>query len=483
MQEKLPGGQSARIDQSCQEIQRGLLKLLLAVVSNNQDSLTLEGGQASPPAFSIIGIDDWKKAVAFWTAEGKPLLAGLASRTCPACDSGISHTIFQSYDGYHFNECEQCGTWYVPLKVDWELFERFFSICPSARAIANKASIGRLDQPGASEFSRFDQYFKSIIGILPFTGSQLRYLDIGCGVGHSLTAAKAAGMLPHGVEADPDAAALAQRNHKVIVGRISDLPDGTYQVVSMWETLEHLADPLTMLREAVARLSPAGLVAITVPNLDATGLRVSREKCSYAYGGFNSPGHINFFNRRAIEKLFMRAGLALVETTYEYSTNALELFGYLGGIAAADRAYAMVAPPKPFNEVLNLIWPAVTLIEEFAAALPMMHCIACRLEDASLFSNKGNERSIARRERKIEMANQQLEALNDPYRQLRELTEQHIKMHDHLQAEVNARDRMLAECQRQLNELQDMLNAIERNIGHRLVRRLFSYLNRLRKGS
>lgn len=442
MQNNLPVFHTPTVTESCNDIQRGVLKLLLALASHNKDALNFDGGKASSPAFSVIEIDDWKNALALWTTSGLPLLASISPRACPACDSNISHTVFQSYDGYHFNECDRCGTWYVPLVVDWALFERFFAACPPARAVARKATIGRLEQPDTPDFSRFGNYFRSVLDLLPSSRSQLRYLDIGCGVGHSLTAAKAAGMLPHGVEADPDAVALAKGNHEVVVGRVEDLPYGSYEVVSMWETLEHLADPLLMVQEAVTRLSPGGLVVVTVPNLDATGLRVSREKCSYAYGGFNSPGHINFFNRRTIEILFKRAGLALVEVTYEFSTNALELFGYLGGVAAADRPCAMSAPPQPVADVLNAIWPAVTLLEEFAATLPIMQCIACRIEDSSLFSSKCDERSVTCSERIVTAAHRQLVAVGDTFQQLQELTEQHRELteqHQKLQAEFQNR--------------------------------------------
>jgi SAM-dependent methyltransferase len=302
-----------------------------------------------------------------------------------------------------------------------------------------------MEQSANPDNLRFGNYFRSVLDLLSPSRSQVRYLDIGCGVGHSLTAAKNAGMLPHGVEADPDAVSLAKRNHEIVVTCVEDLPLGAYDVISMWETLEHLADPLLMLREAVTRLLPGGLVAVTVPNLDALAVRILREKCSYAYGGYNSPGHINFFNRRTIQKLFERAGLTLVEVSYEFSSNPLELFGYLGGLIATDRPYALVKPQEPVAEVLNAIWPAVTLLEEFAGTLPIMHCIACRPEDVSLFSKKSNERSTTRRQRLITAAQHQLAALNDPTQQLQELTEQHIKMRDHLQAEIDKRDALLKE--------------------------------------
>ena len=445
MREKLPAVEFSSIHESCSDIRMGVLNLMLATALDTKDGSNLGDGKAASPAFSVIELEDWTNALAHWTAAGRPLLSDLSSRACPACDSSVSHTVFQSYDGYHFDECERCGMWYAPLNVDWALFERFFADCPPAREVAKKATIGRMEQAENPDFLRFENYFQSFQDFLPTPTAQLRYLDIGCGVGHSLTAARRAGMEPHGVEVDPDAVALAKRNHEVVVSGVSELPPGKYQVISMWETLEHLADPLLMLREVVERMSPGGLVAITVPNQDATGLRVAREKCSYVYGGFNSPGHINFFNRRTIEMLLKRAGLALVEVTYEFSTSALELFGYLGGEFADDRPFAMRAPPPLVAEVLNLIWPAVTLLEDSAGTLPIMHCIACRSEDVSNFSGKSAERSSIRTKHLIELAKRQIKELNHPRQQLRKATEQSNKKNGHLQSEIDKRDKLLKE--------------------------------------
>ncbi|MDD5757806.1 MAG: class I SAM-dependent methyltransferase [Desulfobulbaceae bacterium] len=435
MQDNLPTYNLPAIYQACSHIRSGLLRLLLELVSQSNDAVREKGETAAAPAFSVIGVEDWKEALALWSSEGLPLLADLPRRACPACSSSAAHTVFQSYDGYHFSECELCGTWYVPLAVDWALFDRFLTACPAAAAVAKRVATKRLEELESQDLPRFEKYFRSIMDILPPGCLQRRYLDIGCGVGHSLTAAKTAGMLPHGVEGDPDAVALARKNHEVVVFSVGDLPEGKYDLVSMWETLEHLADPLLMLQEVVLRLSPGGLVAVTVPNLDAIGLRVSREKCSYAYGGFNSPGHINFFNRRTIGKLFEQAGLTLIEVNYEYSTNANELFGYLGGLTVAEQPYAVASPPPYFSAIINAIWPAVTSLEMLAGTLPIMQCVACHSEDVPLFSSRINPRLTAQREHVFESATQQLDQLQND-----------------LQAEVNKRDLLIAELHQQLGE-------------------------------
>ena len=471
MTTELVSAKDAPLNEACNSARAGLLRLLQEFCMHIPDTVDTNSYSTVSPAFTTIEIDDWEEARVLWSSVGLPLLADVPPRACPVCDSSMSHAVFQSYDGYYFKECERCGTWYVPLSVDWALFERFFTKCPPARAIAERATTGRMEQSDNPDNLRFGNYFRSVLDLLTPSRSKLRYLDIGCGVGHSLTAAKSAGMLPHGVEADPDAVALAKRNHEIVVSCVEDLPLGAYDVISMWETLEHLADPLLMLREAVTRLLPGGLVAVTVPNLDALAVRILREKCSYAYGGYNSPGHINFFNRRTIQKLFERAGLTLVEVSYEFSSNPLELFGYLGGLIATDRPYALVKPPQLVAEILNAIWPAITLVEEFASTLPIMHCIACRPEDVSLFSKKSDERSSIRRQRLIAAAPHQLAALGDPVQHLREQTEQYIKMHDHLQSEIDKRDALLKEThdhlQGEVNKRDEMLAELQRQLNER----------------
>lgn len=425
-----------KLDQYASDIQRGLLSSLFAFLNNPKKLDAV----ASDVAFSVIQVDQWKAALDLWNEFGRPMLNEMHSRLCPTCNANASHVVFESYDGYLFSECDQCGTWYVPLHVDWNLFENFFERCPEARRIAEQSSIDRLKEPEKVDFPRFRKYLQPLKDLLPTSIHQKRYLDIGCNVGNSLIIARELGMLSCGVEADQDAVAIARSNNLDVRGRIADLKDKSFDLISMWETLEHIADPFTMLNEVKRSLAPAGLIAITVPNLNASGLRVAREKCSYVYGGFNSPGHINFFNRDAIEILFKRVGLALIDVSYEYSTSSSELFAYLSGIRSTDRPFSMVSPPQSVIEIFNIIWPAVTLIEDLAGTLPIMHCIACRVEDVSLFSEKCSERSSVRRHSLINAAKEQLNQITDPFKVIQDLQE-----------EINKRDSMLESMQSNIN--------------------------------
>jgi SAM-dependent methyltransferase len=99
-------------------------------------------------------------------------------------------------------------------------------------------------------------------------------LDVGCGVGFALDAAKRAGLKTYGVELNPTAAATAaERGHTIFPVLLENLApewEGKFDLISLNQVLEHVPDPVSMVRQCVRFLSPKGAVAIAVPG--ATGV-------------------------------------------------------------------------------------------------------------------------------------------------------------------------------------------------------------------
>lgn len=81
-----------------------------------------------------------------------------------------------------------------------------------------------------------------------------------------------------------------------------------FDVVTMLQTLEHLADPLTALRGALQCLHPGGVLFVTVPNRRSlVVLRHGRAADCYANGT-----HLQFFSRRSLFALLGRAGFTAI---------------------------------------------------------------------------------------------------------------------------------------------------------------------------
>ncbi|MFN0305917.1 MAG: class I SAM-dependent methyltransferase [Burkholderiales bacterium] len=316
--------------------------------------------------------------------------------------------------------------------VDWPLFEQFFQRCPEAAELARRANRDRLTNQADADLKRFRGYFNELSALVP--SGKHRYLDVGASVGHSLTAAVDAGYEAHGIEADPDARHLARITHQGIVDDFARLPAIDYALISLWETLEHIASPLDVLQACAERLLPDGILVVTVPNLDATSTRLLREECSYVHGGFNQPGHINLFSRSSLESLFKRAGLRLLASDGLYSNDAITLLARLVRTSRGIGANDELNIDSALLAVLNAVGPAINIIEGLSGKQPILRCIAAREPVPESLRTRVDDWSQSRRAALAEEARGHLAGITDHL--------VHIKL---LEQAVIERDRMLAE--------------------------------------
>lgn len=124
-------------------------------------------------------------------------------------------------------------------------------------------------------------------------------LDVGCSVGNFLLT------LPHsvrkcGVEPSTAAAAAATQAGICIAGHtLEDLrPDALFDVITVIDVIEHVADPLGLLDQAAAHLSPGGTLIVATGNPEYfLWRRVFRSR--FWYSSF--PEHITFPSMQAFE--------------------------------------------------------------------------------------------------------------------------------------------------------------------------------------
>lgn len=318
---------------------------------------------ALPHPFSNMSRDDWRNSISLWRTHGLALLDAQPSRPCPACKEASATPLFTSYDGYVYVECDECATWYVPKIVDHELFETFFAICPEARAYGDY-TLSQLDDSDAhrADAARFQTYYSDLRTLL---GPAARTtIDIGCGVGNSFLAAQEAGFAARGVEVNASALEVAARLGRQVESDTRNFSSASFDCVTYWESLEHMADVDATLQEAARLLKPNGVLAITVPNLNSPVLRGMRGDSMQIHGGPAWPGHINLFTLATLSRALERAGFDLVDACGQYSMNPYEFVGYQLGLWRGVRDY--IAKGEPSFVLSESI---CTLIDEISPAL------------------------------------------------------------------------------------------------------------------
>lgn len=166
-----------------------------------------------------------------------------------------------------------------------------------------------------------------------------KILDIGCNIGTFLGLAGAAGYLPIGVEPDSEAAGEGIRSGLDIrCGYLHDLKfaDSSYDIITLFEVIEHLDKPVELLGECYRILKREGFMFITTGNTSSWSAKLLKEKWDYFQLKL---GHISFFNSVSMRILARNTGFEVVKI----ETKSVSLRGRGGSGRAEYRAAKIVA--------------------------------------------------------------------------------------------------------------------------------------------
>ena len=140
-------------------------------------------------------------------------------------------------------------------------------------------------------------------------------LDVGCSTGLFLNEMRRYGQWKlAGIEIDARAAAYAANRFDLDVynGQIGQAPwpAQSFDVVTLWDVLEHLPDPGSALRHLGALMAEGGLLIVSVPNLDS----VDAARFGRHWTGLDVPRHFSVFRKRDIIRLMEGTGYRVTRT-------------------------------------------------------------------------------------------------------------------------------------------------------------------------
>lgn len=136
-----------------------------------------------------------------------------------------------------------------------------------------------------------------------------RLIDIGCGNGQFLALMRCLGWEVLGVDPDVEAARVAENTFgiKVISSTLEEanLPEAIADAITMNHVIEHVSDPLRLLKESKRILKPGGTLVVVTPNLNSLG----RYVFGASWRDWDIPRHLFIFSRESLEKCAYQAGL------------------------------------------------------------------------------------------------------------------------------------------------------------------------------
>jgi SAM-dependent methyltransferase len=157
-------------------------------------------------------------------------------------------------------------------------------------------------------------------------GHRGRYLDVACGRGESLWAARESGWEYEGVDASSTYLEWAAE-HLGVRGRLGTLdeikfPDNHFDAITMNAIIEHLYDPYSTMREVFRILKPGGLLWFDAPNEDGLYVRIGNlymraqgRDWVLALAPTFPPYHVQGFNPRSLRRLLARVNFETLKFT------------------------------------------------------------------------------------------------------------------------------------------------------------------------
>jgi ubiquinone/menaquinone biosynthesis C-methylase UbiE len=144
-----------------------------------------------------------------------------------------------------------------------------------------------------------------------------RLLDVGAGIGVFLTTVDAARWERVGVDPSPHAARFARERLGMTVHAttLEDFaPDGGYDVVTYWNVLEALTDPVASLRAARRHCRPGGFLVIKTAEATPQMLRVGRllARAGRARILFHPDASGSYFDRASLTAVLAQVGFRIV---------------------------------------------------------------------------------------------------------------------------------------------------------------------------
>jgi len=193
-------------------------------------------------------------------------------------------------------QCPECG-----LVVDPAVWEQ------DANEAMEKEWFGEEYDPQESPWVRlFEQWTnkRTFNRIASFSLSGCRLLEIGVGSGSFMDFARSRGFEVMGCDLSAPICRHVERKFHIPVhhGQVGTLPDEhAFDVVVMNHVLEHVSDPVGLLREVRRRMNRGGVLHVAVPNLD------SWESWLRGWTGFE-PYHLVYFRPGTLKNTAERAG-------------------------------------------------------------------------------------------------------------------------------------------------------------------------------
>jgi 2-polyprenyl-3-methyl-5-hydroxy-6-metoxy-1,4-benzoquinol methylase len=226
--------------------------------------------------------------------------------TCDICGEKNNSDIYK-LQNTHIVKCDQCKFHYISPRIDSAVLMDKIQKWSVEDTVDDERLRIAFDKNTLKLYKKFITKIKELHHL---PGKKI--LDIGCSVGAFLHVAKEEGFDASGLELGKASADYAEKKQHTKVANKSifdyEVPDNSYDIVSMLEVIEHLEHPKQAMDIINKLLKPGGLVFLTTPNFTSLYQRLHGQK----WWVINCEDeHIMFFDYHSMNNLLVASGFEL----------------------------------------------------------------------------------------------------------------------------------------------------------------------------
>jgi len=240
---------------------------------------------------------------------------------CPVC--GGKGAFFLTKWKFTYNQCHRCRLIYVSPRLTETSTLKLYQKDSKANVMW-ATSVN--SSPHQQTF--YKNYFDDHLSILKKQKSKGNLLDIGCGNGHFLQAAKQDGYRVKGIELEENALSIARKkglNVSPMLLTDPALNSQSFDIITMFGVLEHLFEPTRDIKLIHSMLNKDGIFMGITPNAQSlVGMLLKHEARFYT-----PRNHPMIFSFKSLTYLFENAGFEIVHldtvlTGYDSIVNSLQ---------------------------------------------------------------------------------------------------------------------------------------------------------------
>jgi 2-polyprenyl-3-methyl-5-hydroxy-6-metoxy-1,4-benzoquinol methylase len=231
----------------------------------------------------------------------------IESTACPMCGQAAAKVIYPNFDPYAVVQCQSCNFYYLsPRLTQAAMMESY-----------------RKDNYFEGDKGGYDSYleqetalratFKRLMQNLRQRGIKGHsLLEIGCGYGYLLDAAKHDFAIRVGTDFSANAVTQAEKSGaRVYRGGVENLPDGeTFDCVVLTHVIEHVYEPEAFLRSLKEKVAVGGRIVVATPDMGS----LWRSALGKRWPSFKMPEHILYFDYRSLAALMQRVGFTHLQS-------------------------------------------------------------------------------------------------------------------------------------------------------------------------